>query len=192
MSKTASLPSEITAALPLGYTIRELQKTDKAEVLEVLTVLTTVGDITNAAWDERFEYISKHDDTYTILCIIDDEGKVCATGSLIIERKLLVSILVSVEVWWNSSAIANNGLGLNSGVSSIRNCGLVGHIEDIAVAKDQQGKKLGLRMINALDHIAEKAGCYKSILDCSENNRGFYEKCGFKFAGVEMAHYYNK
>ncbi|RVD86684.1 uncharacterized protein DFL_004947 [Arthrobotrys flagrans] len=162
MSKAASLPSEITSALPPGYTIRELQKTDKAEVLAVLTVLTTVGDITDAAWDERFEYISKHDDTYTILCIIDDKGKVCATGSLIVERKF------------------------------IRNCGLVGHIEDIAVAKDQQGKKLGLRMINALDHIAEKAGCYKSILDCSESNRGFYEKCGFKFAGIEMAHYYNK
>lgn len=44
---------------------------------------------------------------------------------------------------------------------SIHNLGLVGHIEDIAVAKDQQGKKLGLRIIQALDHIAEKLGCYK-------------------------------
>ena len=39
--------------------------------------------------------------------------------------------------------------------------GLVGHIEDIAVAKDQQGKKLGLSIIQALDHVAEKVGCYK-------------------------------
>jgi len=37
----------------------------------------------------------------------------------------------------------------------------VGHIEDIAVAKDQQGKKLGLRIIQALDGIAEAVGCYK-------------------------------
>ncbi|KAK6511979.1 Glucosamine-phosphate N-acetyltransferase-like protein [Arthrobotrys musiformis] len=162
MSKAASLPSDITSALPPGYTIRELQKSDRADVLSVLAVLTTVGDITDTAWDERFDYISKHDDTYTILCIVDDEGKVCATGSLIVERKF------------------------------IRNCGLVGHIEDIAVAKDKQGKKLGLRMINALDYIAERSGCYKSILDCSESNRVFYEKCGFKFAGIEMAHYYNK
>ena len=29
------------------------------------------------------------------------------------------------------------------------------------VRKDQQGKKLGLRIIEALDHIAEKVGCYK-------------------------------
>jgi glucosamine-phosphate N-acetyltransferase len=73
---------------------------------------------------------------------------------------------------------------------SIHNLGIVGHIEDIAVAKDQQGKKLGLKIIQALDFIAEKTGCYKSILDCSEANEGFYVKCGFKRAGLEMAHYY--
>lgn len=44
---------------------------------------------------------------------------------------------------------------------SIHNLGLVGHIEDIAVAKDQQGKKLGLKIITALDYIAEQVGCYK-------------------------------
>lgn len=62
----------------------------------------------------------------------------------------------------------------------------MGHIEDIAVAKDQQGKKLGLRIIQALDYVAENVGCYKTILDCSEANEGFYVKCGFKRAGLEM------
>ena len=37
----------------------------------------------------------------------------------------------------------------------------MGHIEDIAVAKDQRGKKLGLRIIHTLDAIAEAVGCYK-------------------------------
>lgn len=37
----------------------------------------------------------------------------------------------------------------------------MGHIEDIAVAKDQQGKKLGLKMIQALDYVAEQVGAYK-------------------------------
>lgn len=73
---------------------------------------------------------------------------------------------------------------------SIHNLGLVGHIEDIAVLSSQQGKKLGLKIIQALDHIAASVGCYKSILDCSEANEGFYLKCGFKRAGLEMAHYY--
>ena len=75
-------------------------------------------------------------------------------------------------------------------ICSIHSLGAVGHIEDIAVAKDQQGKKLGLRLIQALDYVAEKVGCYKSILDCSETNEGFYVKCGFRKAGLQMAHYY--
>lgn len=50
---------------------------------------------------------------------------------------------------------------LADSLPSIHNLGLVGHIEDIAVAKDQQGKKLGLRIIQALDYVAEKVGCYK-------------------------------
>lgn len=56
---------------------------------------------------------------------------------------------------------------------SIHNLGLVGHIEDIAVAKDQQGKKLGLRIIQALDHVAEKVGCYK-VLVARPNAEGLY------------------
>lgn len=50
------------------------------------------------------------------------------------------------------------------GARSIHNLGLVGHIEDIVVNKDQQGKKLGLRIIEALDYIAERIGCYKVCL----------------------------
>lgn len=52
-------------------------------------------------------------------------------------------------------------LPADGGDGSIHNLGLVGHIEDIAVAKDQQGKKLGLRIIQALDSMAQKVGCYK-------------------------------
>jgi GNAT superfamily N-acetyltransferase len=106
--------------------------------------------------------MSKRNDEYFLLCITDSANKIVGTGALIVERKF------------------------------IHQLGLVGHIEDIAVAKDQQGKKLGLRIIQALDFVAEKVGCYKTILDCSEANEGFYVKCGFKRAGLEMAHYYGR
>lgn len=46
----------------------------------------------------------------------------------------------------------------------------MGHIEDIAVDPKQQGKKLGLRIIQALTGVAEGLGCYKTILDCSKDN----------------------
>lgn len=40
----------------------------------------------------------------------------------------------------------------------------MGHIEDIAVEKGQQGKRLGLRLIQALDYVAAQVGCYKVCL----------------------------
>ena len=52
----------------------------------------------------------------------------------------------------------------------LRGLGAVGHIEDIAVDKSQQGKKLGLRIIQALTAISENSGCYKTILNCSDSN----------------------
>ena len=73
----------------------------------------------------------KRNDEYYLLCITDSSDKIVGTGALIVERKF------------------------------IHQLGLVGHDEDIAVAKDQQGKKLGLRIIQALDFVAEKVGCYK-------------------------------
>ncbi|KAI9701134.1 MAG: Glucosamine-phosphate N-acetyltransferase-like protein [Candelina mexicana] len=151
----------VSSSLPENYTLRPLQKSDfHAGFLDVLRVLTTVGDVTEEKWNERYEWMRKRNDEYYLLCVVNGEGKVVGTGALIVERKF------------------------------IHNLGLVGHIEDIAVAKDQQGKKLGLKIIQALDFVAEKVGCYKSILDCSEANEGFYVKCGFKRAGLEMAHYY--
>ncbi|KAL2042684.1 hypothetical protein N7G274_004443 [Stereocaulon virgatum] len=151
----------VKSALPEKYTMRPLQRSDYAAgVLDVLKVLTTVGDITEEAWTERYDWMAKRGDEYFVLVVCDGSGKCVGTGCVFVERKF------------------------------IHNLGLVGHIEDIVVNKDQQGKKLGLRIIEALDYIAEKVGCYKTILDCSETNEGFYVKCGYKRVGLEMAHYY--
>jgi glucosamine-phosphate N-acetyltransferase len=52
--------------------------------------------------------------------------------------------------------------------------------------KDQQGKKLGFHMLNALNSVAKNVGCRKTILNCSEHNIKFYEKCGFEVSSTEM------
>ncbi|KAJ9132375.1 Glucosamine-phosphate n-acetyltransferase [Pleurostoma richardsiae] len=154
----------VAKVLPEGYRVRALRKSDyHTGYLDCLRVLTTVGEISEEHFAQRYDWISRQDGGYYILVIEDTNGerpKVVGTGALIVERKF------------------------------IHNLGMVGHIEDIAVAKDQQGKKLGLRLIQALDFVAEQIGCYKTILDCSEANEGFYIKCGFRRAGLEMAHYY--
>ena len=64
--------------------------------------------------------------------------------------------------------------------------GLVGHIEDVVVSKDMQGQKIGEKLIlAALDH-AKKSGCYKTILDCLDDVKPFYEKLGFKLHANAM------
>lgn len=116
--------------------------------------------------------------TYYSIVIVDNvSDRIVAIGTVFIERKFL------------------------------RGFGSVGHIEDIAVDKSQQGKKLGLRIIQALTHISENTGCYKTILNCNDGNireslvdvcgesaaltsrhvhTAFYEKCGYTKKENEM------
>lgn len=130
---------EVSAALPETYLIRPLLRSDYSTgFLDVLRVLTTVGDITPTAWNARYDWMEQRRGEYFVLCVVDTsrekERQIVGTGTVLVERKF------------------------------IHELGLVGHIEDIAVAKDQQGKKLGLRIIQALDFVAKEVGCYKVSL----------------------------
>lgn len=69
---------------------------------------------------------------FTITIIDEKTDRVAATGTILIEHKF------------------------------VHKNGLVGHIEDIAVDSSHQGKKLGLRIIEALKYIGQANGCYKS------------------------------
>jgi len=62
----------------------------------------------------------------------------------------------------------------------IHHGGLVGHIEDVVVAKEFQGKGIGEKLIETSLNFAKNCGCYKTILDCAEDVMPFYEKIGFK------------
>ena len=64
--------------------------------------------------------------------------------------------------------------------------GLVGHIEDVVVDKNYQGKKIGEKVMKYLLEIVQKRGCYKTILDCTDDVKKFYEKLGFKHTANEM------
>ncbi|KAF2753341.1 acyl-CoA N-acyltransferase [Pseudovirgaria hyperparasitica] len=158
---SADLVSQsVVSQLPENYTCRPLQASDYESGF--LDVLRVLTTVGDISEDKFLEQFDwmQKRGDYYILVICDGDKKVVGTGALMVERKFIHTL------------------------------GSVGHIEDIAVAKDQQGKKLGLRIIQALDYVAEKVGCYKCILDCSEANEGFYVKCGFKRAGLQMAHYY--
>jgi len=62
----------------------------------------------------------------------------------------------------------------------IHHGGKVGHIEDVVIAKEVQGSGIGEKLINFILEYAKKNDCYKTILDCSDDVKPFYEKIGFK------------
>ena len=64
--------------------------------------------------------------------------------------------------------------------------GIVGHIEDVVVGKEFQGQKIGEKIIKYVLKVAEKHNCYKTILDCSDDVKQFYEKMGFKYHSNEF------
>lgn len=68
----------------------------------------------------------------------------------------------------------------------IHNGGRAGHIEDVAVHQDYQGKGVGRMLIEAAVKFCKDSGCYKVILDCDESKIDFYKKCGFRQNGVAM------
>lgn len=60
------------------------------------------------------------------------------------------------------------------------------------VVKEHQGKGLGLTMMRALESVAIRVGCYKSILNCGTRTEKFYEKCGYHNSGIEMSNYFEE
>jgi len=68
----------------------------------------------------------------------------------------------------------------------IHDGGLVGHIEDVAVDKKFQGQKIGKKIIKYLLEYAKNRGCYKTILDCTDDVKPFYEQIGFKNVANEL------
>jgi len=91
-----------------------------------------------------------------IIAVADLDGKIIGATTLLIETKF------------------------------IHQGGLVGHIEDVVVDKKFQGQEVGKKIITYMLEFAKKRGCYKTILDCTEDVKPFYEKLGFKQIGNEM------
>lgn len=90
----------------------------------------------------------------------EDDGRVIATMTCLIEPKLL------------------------HGGSNVL------HIEDVIVHPDFQKRGLGRRMMEKAAQVAKAHGCYKVILDCTPENKSFYEACGFSSKQVQMSLYF--
>eukprot|EP00033_Pygsuia_biforma_P003498 GCRY01003828.1.p1 GENE.GCRY01003828.1~~GCRY01003828.1.p1 ORF type:complete len:202 (+),score=43.80 GCRY01003828.1:119-724(+) len=151
----------ITPPLKEGFTIRPLLKTDYYKGFnDLLSQLTTVDPLSHSAFEAQFSEMHKRKDTYFLIAI--EEQATCnlvGLGTLFVERKF------------------------------IHSAAQYGHIEDIVVDKGLRGLSLGKVIIHTLLKLGVYLGCYKVILDCSDENIPFYEKCGLVHCGNEMALY---
>lgn len=91
-----------------------------------------------------------------IIAVAEIDGKIVGSTTLLIEQKF------------------------------IHDGGLVGHIEDVVVSKEHQGQKIGEKIMKYLIEVSKKRGCYKTILDCTDDVKPFYEKLGFKQVANEL------
>ncbi len=127
-------------------------------------IIELLGQLTiidkNVISEHKFNEWIEKLNAFHLIYVLERNGKIIATGTIFIEHKL------------------------------IHNFGTVGHIEDIVIDANSRNTGLGKLMIDFLTKIAKTHGCYKVILDCSNKNIEFYQKCGYKEHGIEMAHYF--
>ena len=122
-----------------------------------LTTLDVLRETSSMSEDKALEIFKKiKSNPEHIIIIAEIEGKVIGSTTLLIEPKF------------------------------IHQGGVVGHIEDVVVDKKFQGKKIGEKIITQVLEIAKNHGCYKTILDCSDSVKPFYEKLGFKQVANEL------
>ena len=55
-----------------------------------------------------------------------------------------------------------------------------------AVVREAAVTRIGEKIMNYLIEISKKRGCYKTILDCTDDVKPFYEKLGFRKVASEL------
>jgi len=73
----------------------------------------------------------------------------------------------------------------------IHDGGLVGLIEDVVVRKDYEGKGIGIKLVMSMLERAKEKNCYKTILDCKDDVKQFYERIGFRRESNGMRYDHN-
>lgn len=133
-----------------NFTLRSLELKDFDEIFPILAQLTKIGDPTVETYNQRWTWMKNSGVYYVIIIEDKSTGKICGTGTLIVEHKF------------------------------IHSCALRGRVEDVVVLDSYRGKGLGQMIVTACTELSKKLGCYKTTLECSEKNKPFYEKIGYQ------------
>ncbi len=136
--------------------IRKLQKEDVCADSDFIRILSQLSASDRDGLRLDFLWSQYERQPNTHVIVVVDNDVVIGTGTIFIEQKFL------------------------------RGGGIVGHIEDVVVDKTSRKTGVGRMIINHLVAMAKSSFCYKVILNCSENNIPFYDRCGFHWSGHEM------
>ncbi len=68
----------------------------------------------------------------------------------------------------------------------LRGGSIASNLENVAVHKDAFGQGVGVKLIQKCIDYSINKNCYKTILTCSRDLVGFYQRIGFYVSGVEM------
>jgi len=141
----------------MNYEIRKLKKSDVSLDSEFFPILNQLSEIVDWHKLELGRLWDAYENDKGMQVLVTEKyGKIIGTGAVFIEQKFL------------------------------RGGGKVGHIEDVVVDNRSREKGMGKAIVNSLVEIAKEEGCYKVILNCSNENVPFYIKCGFKLTENEM------
>ncbi|CAL5063730.1 unnamed protein product [Urochloa decumbens] len=145
-----------------AYIIRPLDLADLSKgFCELLAQLSPSPPLSEEAFRARFAELAALGADHLVLVAEEvATGRLAAAGAVMVERKF------------------------------IRRCGLVGHLEDVVVDAAARGRGLGERLVRRLVEHARGRGCYKVILNCTTELKGFYAKCGFEEKNVQMGLYF--
>ena len=104
----------------------------------------------------------------------------------------------TLQEWINNDnimVVAENELGEIVGTCTlhlqkkfIRNGGIAGLIEDVAVRENLRGQNVGSLLVQKAIDIAKNKNCYKVILSCFPERVAFYERNGFVQESLTMRH----
>lgn len=72
----------------------------------------------------------------------------------------------------------------------LHNFMLVAHVEDFVIDKRYRGFDYGKITMEEIKKYCLDMKCYKMVLNCSDNVKKFYEKCGFQNKNNEMSCYF--
>jgi len=131
--------------------VRPLQSDDFSRgFVDLLKQLTSVGEVTEENYKERFYEMKSCRGTYYNTVIVDKSNdKVIGAASLIVERKF------------------------------IHHCAKRGIIEEVIISDLYRGKSLGKLIVNILIELGKSLGCYKITLNCTDQMIAFYQRLGF-------------